>query len=51
MNTYNVALDRIMLLNVREININETLELLNSTWFKYILFLDIIPSLIILKTK
>ncbi len=51
MNTYNVAIDKVMLLNVRETNLNETLELLNTIWFSYLIILGLLPSIIVLKTK
>ncbi len=51
MNTYNVAIDKVMLLNVRETNFNETLELLNIVWFSYLIILGLLPTIIIIKTK
>ncbi len=44
---YHVAIDEEMLRNALETNLAETLELLNLTWFLYILILGIIPCLII----
>lgn len=51
MNTYNVAIDKVMLLNVVETNFNETLELLNIVWLSYLIIFGLLPTLIILKTK
>lgn len=51
MNVYNVAIDGVMLLNVVETNIQETLELLNLKFFLYLLFLGLLPSLFVVKTN
>ena len=44
---YHVAIDEEMLRNALETNVAETLDLLNWTWFCYILLLGLIPCLII----
>lgn len=51
MNTYNIAIDRVMLLNVKETDVNETLELLNLVFLSYIFFLGILPAILISKTQ
>lgn len=47
MNRYNIAIDRVMLLNVKETDVNETLELLNLVFLSYIFFLGILPTILI----
>lgn len=44
---YHVSIDEEMLRNTMETNVMETLDLLNITWFLYVLILGVIPCFII----
>ena len=49
MNTYDAVIDKVMLLNVQETNVGETLELLNTVFISYLFIFAVIPSIFIIK--
>lgn len=51
MNTYNVSIDRTMIINALETNISETMELLNLKFASYLFVFAIIPGFFIFNIK
>ncbi len=51
MDTYNVVIDREMIRNTLETNLNESLDLFSFQLVLYVIFLGIIPSFLVYKTK
>ena len=48
-NTYNISIDYVMVINVLETNSKEAFELFNFTFLSYILFFIILPSIYLIK--
>lgn len=51
MDTYGVVIDKEMLRNVWETDLKETHDLINAHLISYVIFLSILPSLLVLKTR
>ena len=48
-NTYNISIDYVMVINVLETNSKEAFELFNFTFLSYVLFFVILPSIYLIK--
>jgi lipid A ethanolaminephosphotransferase len=51
MNTYNIIIDFVMIQNIMETNISESIDLLSFKLVLYVFFLGVLPSLFIYKVK